>query len=244
MKKQVSKKQVFVAGCARSGTTAFTRLLNSHPDIVVLTENFGQQFHQSDSTFNNELLEEKNILLTNPKLENKLKHASYIGDKLPSYYLNYGKLFGAFPDAICLFLIRNIFDVAQSYKVRKEMDSKLDKAKDYKLNHNNKKKKIWTKGVRMAVQDWNLALENTLAAMEQNLNVKPLIYEKVFSGKQDFLVQLLALSKHNSYDEFYKKSINIANKLNENRDSILTNRDKLWIMNNAKFDLYKKILSL
>jgi len=215
------KNILLISGCARSGTTAFTRLLNAHPHINITVEKYQSEFRADDKSFTkvkfeNDIVEKK-----------KPANIVFIGDKVPGYYKDYNKIFTAFPDARVLFLFRNIFDVSQSYKRRQEHETNQ-----------------WSKGVRMAVKDWNESLENTLKCIEANGKVLPLVYENVFFKQSKQLIGGLKLKKNKTFDTFYKRSIKIARNKEKKREYNLKQKEKLWILNNANFDAYRKLFKI
>ncbi len=204
-----------------------TRLLNSHEDIYVGTEIFRSEFSAKSDTFNKELF------LTE-KYQGKLaEHKSspttlqYIGDKFPSYYINYELLFDRFEGVKVIFIFRNIFDVAQSYKARK-------------IHPTNP----WKKGVRRAVKEWNDSLDLTIQQIKAGQNITPVCYEKILYKPDKTLTNLLQLKPSQQFNQYYKKVTRDAAKIESQRVNILDNKEKLWIMENARFDLYKALLEL
>ena len=202
---------LFVSGCARSGTTALTRLLNSHPEIEITVEKFGHIFQNKPDQFSSKLVD------TNTEKK-------YTGDKFPGYYKDFPLIFKNFPNAKMLFIYRNIFDVAQSYKARK-----LDDLND------------WDKGPKRAVTEWNQSIRLAIIGLKNSRNIVPLCYEKVMFNNDNLIINKLNLQKSSEFDEKYNQIIKVGRKLNHNRRNILTNREKLWIMENARFDLYRKL---
>lgn len=212
---------MFLCGCARSGTTALARLVNMHPQVNVSIEKYQYQFKVADGSFTNKIFEKEE------KLIKKKDPTMYIGDKVPGFYQNYSQLFKVFPDSTVFFIYRNIFDVAQSYKNRQ-----ADEADD------------WQKGVRRAVKEWNESLVNTLEFIEKGKDIIPLAYERVFSNKIDFLQYLPETKPNKEFEVYYNQILKHARKLDQNRKNNLTSKDKLWIMNHADFESYRKLYSI
>lgn len=206
-------RKLFICGCARSGTTALTRLLNAHSDIEISVEKYQSEFRAKNDSF-------KKIKL------DSTKHV-YVGDKVPSFYKNYKKVFSAFPDATMYFIFRNIFDVAQSYKSRKEHETNP-----------------WKKGPRMAVREWNESLRNTLDHMDKKKKIVPLVYEKVFFQRTNILKELPEIEADKKFIAHYKKSIKHSVKIEKNREVTLSSKDKVWILNNADFESYRKLFAI
>ena len=172
---EILNQILFVAGCARSGTTALTRLLNSHEDVFVGTELFRTEFSKNSEVFS------KSLFFSN-KFQTKLKEASksltsmqYLGDKFPSYYTNYDLLFDRFDKVKVVFIFRNIFDVAQSYKARK-------------IHPTNP----WKKGVRRAIKEWNKSLEISIEHINSGKNIYPVCYETILFKSTSLLEKYLS----------------------------------------------------
>lgn len=211
------RKHLFLCGCARSGTTALARLVNMHPNINVCVEKYQFEFKRDEGTFLPNLYDDIASL-------GKAGENIYIGDKVPGFYKNYSKLFDTFPDSKVFFIYRNVIDVAQSYKKRKE--DKTD---------------AWDKGVRRAVAEWNESLVNTLEFIEKGHNIVPLVYERVFSKKVGLLQYLPGLKPNKEYGAYYKKILVHSKRLDQNRENYLTSQEKVWIMKIADFDSYRKL---
>lgn len=219
-----TNRTLFIAGCARSGTTALTRLLNSHPDIFIGTELFRTEFLSGTDSFDKNLLNSKKFRSKLGEKNQLPVSFQYIGDKFPSYYSNYDLLFQQFDQVKVVFIFRNIFDVAQSYKARK-------------LHPTNP----WKKGVRRAIAEWNTSLDNTLTHINAGLDITPVCYETILYKPDKSLERLLDLRPSNEFKTFYKKVANDASKIESKRINILNNKEKLYIMRNARFDLYNRI---
>ena len=220
-------KTLFVAGCARSGTTALTRLLNSHPDIFVGTELFRSEFSKESDEFTQNLLwtERYRAKVTDKKGAHNNLH--YHGDKFPGYYNNYDFLFDRFSEAKVLFIFRNIFDVAQSYKARK-------------IHPTNP----WKKGVRRAVKEWNDSLKLTIDHISIGRNITPLCYEQILFKPSNVFYDILELNASEKFDSYYRKTIRNAAILDSKRVNILDSDEKLWIIRNSRFDLYNRLYDL
>lgn len=212
------EKILFICGCARSGTTALTRLFNAHPQINITIEKYQVDFFM-DTSF------ESLVFDRTAKDENL--PVIWAGDKVPSFYKDYGKLFNAYPDSKVLFIFRNIFDVAESYKARQDND-----------------KEPWNKGVRRAVEEWNTSLVNTLEFIDKDFSIIPVVYEKIFFRSLNLLKHFPELVPHENFSNVQKKTIHDAKKISSKKVHILTPKEKLYILNNADFNSYKKLFKL
>lgn len=220
-------KYLFISGCARSGTTALTRLLNGHPHIFLGTELFRKEFNDRSDSFGPKLVSSKKYQDKVLEKNSNPNNIRIIGDKFPSYYKDYEFIFSRFTETKVLFIFRNIFDVAQSYKARK-------------IHPTNP----WKKGVKRAVTEWNSSLENTLEFIKKGYDIQPLCYEKILFNPSNKLENILALNNDTAFRKGYKKIARDGSKIEEKKINILNSDDKHYIMKEAKFNLYKKILRI
>lgn len=183
---------LFVAGCPRSGTTALTRLLNLHPEVVVGLERFkglyGKsreidpelfskdrffEFHEGESNYVPAKSAEATAFYDNAKT--KFDKAKFVGDKYPQFFRFYGPLFKSFPDAKIIFIFRDASFVAQSWQRRADDTSRWPADND----------------ARKAVGYWNDALAYTLAYTQIKRNAFVFVeYNEFFSAKEAGLLDL------------------------------------------------------
>ncbi|MEO0438570.1 MAG: sulfotransferase [Pseudomonadota bacterium] len=243
-------KYLFVCGCPRSGTTALWRLMVSHPAIVLGIERFifpatakpfalDPSFYRKDRFFRYQAGDTHFPDLTGArrgdhyrKMKSRFSDASYVGDKIPTLYRNYDGLFQKFPGAKVIFVFRNIFDVASSYKTRL-----LDETD------------TWNRGVSESISDWNQSLDFTLKTQlkspEQILAIE---YESLFFGRQQMqhsariILDYLGLDSAMDFRASLKNEITYSERLDEKRQVQLTSREKRQIMHNADFESYRKLL--
>lgn len=152
-------RYLLVCGCARSGTSALTRYLNRHPRVALGMERYNL-FAKSGGPICEALFAPDRFLDIRPgdtfykdfsyfedyeHIAAKYGSASIVGDKVPKYYLKYDEIFKTIPDARFVCIIRNIYDVAASYKVRAARGT------------------LWPRWrtVPSAIEDWNLSLRQT-----------------------------------------------------------------------------------
>jgi len=169
---------LFVAGCARSGTSALAMKLNQHPEISIGMERYINALFRSGELHPN--LFEKNRFFNieegdtfykglcdlrgNPT-EQEYDEARYHGDKIPRLFLYYDKLFRNFPAAKVLFIVRNPMSVAASFKARSQDhdDANWHRSRD----------------ARASVKDWNESLASSLPYIRTG-RILPLAYERLF----------------------------------------------------------------
>lgn len=146
---------LFLCGCPRSGTTAFWRLLVGDSRIRMGVERYGNRFYTREF-LNPEMFEKDrffslqegdtfypDLVEFNPYYERAksgYEDATYFGDKIPKLYEYFDRMKETFPGCKLVFIFRNIFDVAASYKARQ-------------LDENDN----WSMGVSDAISDWNNA---------------------------------------------------------------------------------------
>lgn len=157
----LQRQFLFICGCARSGTTALTVLLNHHPQIALGIERF---IHLTlDRKMSAALFEPARFARIEPgdtyyteigpqsrelKVPEKFPGARIVGDKVPRYFDFYDDMQRVFPKAKYLFIARDIHDVAASYKRRLLVGK-------------------WDRDVARAIREWNRAVRNTIAFRER-----------------------------------------------------------------------------
>ena len=242
------RPHLFVCGCPRSGTTALTRLLSMHDDIALGIERYGhlvgpENFKLSPKHFLKERFFRvkrgdtfysslKDVAGGNyyDELAGKYDACRWVGDKRPDLYLAYPQLRRAFPGATVIFIFRNIFDVAQSYKVRAQ-----NTEDDWPL----------AKGVLSAINDWNDSLVLTLEAAK-SMRVFCVEYEGLFSGDDvdvSPIFNALDIADAQKPQNFFNNRLKLrAQQLETERGAILTSEEKRDIALNADFSSYRALM--
>jgi hypothetical protein len=234
---------IFICGCPRSGTTALWRLLSADDRCVIGVERYGNRFfsdefiepahfrkerflslENGDTFYSN--LNDFNSYYTN--LDRKFDEAIYRGDKIPKLYEYFERVKNNFHGAKIIMIFRNIFDVAASYKLRKE--DPLDN---------------WDAGVAESIRDWNKSLESGLSYREQ-LNIKFVDYEKIFSRDGDLsgILKYLDLDVSDKLVGRHSNLIDRSNQLEQARSRNLTSVEVKEICLHADFARYREICRL
>ena len=181
----MQRELIFVGGCPRSGTTALTRLLNAHRDVLIGNERYYLRLKDGALTpehFDRErflAIEEGDTHPNDPGLvfgdkphwlgmdaDEKWEEARLIGDKHPPLWRSYALLAERFASAHILYLIRNPFSVAESYQAR------FDDEADH-----------WPFDAARGVRDWNESVAATLAAAAK-LRLTVVTYEAVLRSAE------------------------------------------------------------
>lgn len=176
------KNYLFISGCGRSGTSALTILLGSHPEICLGMERYGhlvtpksfcidQSYFKPDrfldlkpgDTFYSDLLDFHKWC---PNISEKIVTASIVGDKRPEYFLVFDKLNEVFDSPKFIHIIRNYSDVAFSWEARAKITKDWPEKKD---------------AVR-SITDWNLANEKALEAYRKGYPILVVDYDRIFSS--------------------------------------------------------------
>lgn len=174
---------MFVTGCQRSGTTAFTEYLNHHPEILVGVERYGRvpakEITPELFTFERVLdysaedslrPREYYVDLLSKKDPERLK---WIGDKFPGYAKWLRPLSENNPGAYFIILYRPIEEVAESWEARSKNPD------DPWLGGKN--------GFELGVQMWNNIQQKTRRFVESGLGTGVLIlsYHDFFYHNED-----------------------------------------------------------
>jgi hypothetical protein len=249
------KKYLFICGVPRSGTTALSRLIGLHPQIVMGTERY-KYLYRGENTLSIDLFtkdrffdikeEETNLLLDNEGRKSyyenafkKFDNAIYVGDKTPGIYNWYNKILEEFKQVKFIFILRDIHQVASSWNVRalNSENSKWKKEMDYK----------------QAVIEWNLALGKTKEALGKGVDLVIVNYNNFFKNQQngveiipnklESLLEFLEIDNHPKFQKIYIESCKKFDEL-KNKELTIFEGQNEHINNNANFELYNEILKL
>lgn len=180
----INKKFLFLCGCARSGTTAFTHLFTAHYRIVLGMERYANLVHPDNFQLNPEHFAKQRFLTVQPgdtfydnfeafhqfdtQASDKYDGCVYIGDKRPDLYLAYDQLFANFPSSKVFFIYREPIAVASSYQARSEKGRHWPEWRNYQA----------------AIEEWNQSLQLTLKAIDKGHPIYPVRYNDVFCSEK------------------------------------------------------------
>jgi hypothetical protein len=243
---------LFLSGAPRSGTSALTELLSSHPDIAIGMERF--KFAYAKKSVNRNVFIKKNFFdfkdtETNINDKNgkyvdyysnlleKYSGCSIVGDKYPQLYKFWPSLLKEFgSEGKFIFIIRDINDVASSFNVR------ASNPKDKWPEKNDYKK---------AVEIWNNSLDLANDAIVKGFDICIVSYSKLFD--LDVFDTKLELNKIISYLNLDANSTDFSahTDMCNKYTSIIKGKDKLilegqesYINENANMELYFKLMSI
>jgi hypothetical protein len=233
---------IFIGGCARSGTTALQRVLTTGQNVVVGIERY-LGFKDKPDQFGPELFEESRFYDPRPgdtwyddlaqfpyygATRALFAGASAVGDKIPLLNPLFPAIAERFPDARVVFIVRNLFDVANSFQVRAAQanDETWPASRDY----------------RRACKDWNESLHG-LADWSRKIKVLVVDYESFFAGaaRIDAIARFLGLDPR-ALREAYETEIK---KGQQRKPSIsLSPGQRQYIASHGDFAAYGAALAL
>ena len=237
---------VFICGCARSGTSTTADLLRSHKRFAMGRERYWGIFN-TQSCLSLDLFQKERFCTalhegdTHHKLLDRYYEellprfdgCTHVGDKIPLLHNSYDKLNHNFPGCKFVFLVRNIFDVAQSFEVRRERSK-------------NTPDNEWppSKGYKWAVNDWNTALCNTLNAFDK-YEILVVEYEQLYTSEEHLrsLFSFLNADFTETVYDFWVKAAEVRANLEAKRAIILSSLQKNYIMKHADFQKYQNLVS-
>ena len=153
---------------------------------------------------------------------------THIGDKIPKIYENYALVNQHYPDCKIVFMVRNIFDVAQSFEIRASKGGgRWPPMRNYS----------------QAVVEWNESLYQTLRMMS-HLDLMVVEYEQ-FYVEPVLLSQLfrfLHLNISAAVHEFWNYACRQRDELEAERIIILGSKQKRHIARFSDFSSYQELL--
>jgi|GEM_PF-5707964 len=230
------QKYFLVTGCARSGTTILSRIINLHPAIYCSIERLNPHLKFNTCSVTSKQFEIDSCLAgfageAKANLSEKIENAIFIGDKSTIAYRHFEELSNAIsPSPFFIFIIRNIFDVASSFNVRsKRQDSKWRVELDYKI----------------AVEEWNASLVNAISAQDAGIPIHVVQYEHLFNK---ITLENIFSYFHLTCTEELLAKINLLEErgkmIQHSRVQALSGLEKKYILINANIDAYKDLIGV
>lgn len=239
------KEKLFIAGCARSGTSALVHLLAGSPEILIGSERYGhlvnpKNFKLTNAHFMKERfynLEPEDTFYENlldfhkfdKNFATKYEHAKWIGDKRPDLYESYDQIFSEFPNAKMIFIYRDINEVASSYQGR------IQEGKNWPASKN----------FEAAVKEWNRSIYLTKLALEKGYDINVVDYHSIFSTDLDLsdLFNLFDVKIDEELKCHIRSIRKRSNDLSKTRKLLLSESELEYIKANAKLFLLDDIKS-
>jgi len=231
-------KHLFICGCARSGTTAVALLLNTHPDIALGVERYRDHLFDGNELTPAHFAPEAffSQLSMHPRnaepLRSKFNKVTYRGDKIPKLHAYLDQIERNFPEAKVIFLVRNVFDVALSFKTRaNDLDDDSWPA---------------TRDIHKAILEWNASLRSIFTWINR-VDGFVLDYEELFHGTGDMrsLLDYLSLGPSSDMERKLEQNRRFVIRREQNRGAVhLTADEKRHIALNAEFRLYGLICGM
>ncbi|KIT15264.1 sulfotransferase family protein [Jannaschia aquimarina] len=170
------KKFLFVAGNARSGTTAMVRLLNCHRRVIIHTERFRPLFVKGE--LKRAHLEKESFLSKEHRLPQMIPtdragllarydDAIYVGDKFPLMFKDFDLMDREFPGVEILYMVRNPVSVANSYQARFE------------------EREQWKRNAFFSVKEWSRSVRLGLERIEGGKRLSVVPYEDAFASAEN-----------------------------------------------------------
>jgi hypothetical protein len=239
----VKPRYLFVTGCPRSGTTALATLLNSHAQIAIGIERYGNRFY-SREFLDRSLFERDRFFDLQPgdtfwtdldhpnwiALREKYNRVLYRGDKIPFLYRHLDRLDAEFGDDLhVLMIVRRIGPIAASYEGRR----------------NNPHDTAWRGHDAMdAVEHWRQALE-AAASRAHDPRYHMVSYHDLYEEEMglEALFGVLDLPVTESVREQYSSQLAMAVRLADVRTHLPSDLLE-HIQDAAPHDLYNRIARL
>lgn len=239
---------LFICGCPRSGTTALRSILTCHSGVCIGHERYSK-FLARGGKISSELFRPARFLRFDPQeifytqeqfdsfhsgFQEKIATCNYIGDKIPELYHKLEEVERELSNALIIFLLRNILDVAESYNLRAR----------------NQDDPYWTedKDASRAIRDWNQSLKSTMQALHRpQSNLIVLEYEHVFSdpNRMQRFIESLGLEVTDEHASYITTMVERSHELSKNSERRstrqLTNDQKHEICCLADFQTYRQL---
>ena len=237
------KKNLFIGGCGRSGTSVLTDIIGSHHQIVLGIERYNKLMHKSSFNLSkahfakerfltiqngDTFYDDLNKFKAHRGIAEKFVDAVFVGLKYPPFDRIYDIMRERFGSFKYLYIYRNIFDVAESWNRKAAKGGNWSPDKNY----------------LKAVKRWNQSLQHTLQHLKNSADIICIHYDDLlFTYKS---IQPIFDRMDIPIDYNVLNSLANARKIAPEKKAakgILTENEIEYIKNNARFDLYDEIHS-
>lgn len=240
-------KRLFVCGCPRSGTTAVWRLLTRHPSIGMGVERYINKVDGHFIELTPELFEKQRFFDLQPgdthfsdltsdgagkyykDLKPRYDKCLWLGDKSPILYKNFNGLFYRFPNAHVFFVVRDVYEVALSFELRKQ-----DQTDNWDLDYKD------------AVTKWNESISQALKYRKLGNQLFFVDYNDLYYGDYDIsiLFNWLKLDAFQELHTFHKNERIFSQRLMEKTKQPLDKAQVEYIRDKADFSAFNEIQTM
>jgi hypothetical protein len=242
--KTVEQKQyLFIGGVARSGTSALTEIVGSHPKIVLGMERYNKLFRKQDFSVTPALFEKERFLemregdtfysdfdrfRPHKNIAEKWDEAICVGVKYPKITTVYNQTKEALGDFKLIYIFRNIYDVAESWNRRLIERERWPKQRDYKR----------------AVEFWNNSLRMTRKLIRTKEDIACISYEDLLFSQKSIqpLFDWLELEMDPQVVHTLDSKRQLAPDKKAKKGT-LPDEQKAYITQHAHFDIYEEFNS-
>ncbi len=226
---------LFVGGCVRSGTTAITRVLNAHPDVIVGEERYIQAWgerkvrpahFEKDRFLDYQEGDSTRGLYKFRGEADRFGNERYVGDKHPAVFWFYNDIEKHFDDAQVVYIVRNPVSVCESAQARADDPSD----------------RFFMDGPR-TLSFWNESLQTTINALNKGARIIVVCYEEIFGsrGAISKLYNALKLNPDRAdwgrIDKLIKRASDLGTKLVPRNDAL-----RLHVSMHGEFSLYRELI--
>ena len=240
---------LFVTGCSRSGTSLMTDILRSHPAIAMGAERYANRYVErtlDPSFFTRDRFcvewhsEDSHHRKMNPyyaDLLDRFDSCAYRGDKIPEIALDYSTLLNNFEQPRIIYMMRNLLDVASSFKARVLAARRNPSPFGWPVDRDHV----------AAVDEWNQSVRNTLAAVGSRNRAAFILvrYEHIFdSDLPSRLCSALGLEVADEMRAFYREAHERSAEIAGSRRMLLTEEEARYVQSHVDTASWQALLEL
>lgn len=241
------QEYLFVTGCARSGTSVMAELLRSHHKIAMGRERFSGRYWRGElpqrlfekERFCRQLQEHdshhESLSHYYEEVYHRFDQCIYRGDKGPAIADNYNPLLESYTRPKVIFMLRNCFDVANSFNRRAEQTSKQPERHKWPVDRR----------CESAIVEWNRSIRNSLEVLDK-VDFLFIVYERLFADNAILrrVFDFLSLPITDEVTAAWQRFMARKRVLENSRQLTLSSQEMLHIMRSADIDAYRRVLHI